>query len=289
MRIFKGHEKSVYSIGVTPDNARLISVGRDDTVRGWDLNTGVVQWQNRVSTAQGHLAISPDGKLVATACHGIGPVFLWNTENGNRVREFPGGRKGWVAFSPDGKELAGVFSHELNVWETAFGKSLTPLRRELPLAGVHSCINYSPDGLKFIGAGAFSVGEYRRGSFGFSRYFEGLHGTATHLTFSHDGRLLCGLAGKHLCVWDFHSGIVVWEELLENRHFQSAAFSPDGRTLATAANTASVRFYDTTSWEMKAEFSWKIGPVLDVTFAPDGLRAAASGRSGKIVVWDVDE
>ena len=39
----------------------------------------------------------------------------------------------------------------------------------------------------------------------------------------------------------------------------------------------------------KADFAWRVGEVLDVAFAPDGMRAAASGRSGKIVVWDVDD
>jgi hypothetical protein len=34
--------------------------------------------------------------------------------------------------------------------------------------------------------------------------------------------------------------------------------------------------------------AWTLGEVVDVTAAPDGLRAAAAGRSGKVFVWDLD-
>jgi WD40 repeat protein len=29
-------------------------------------------------------------------------------------------------------------------------------------------------------------------------------------------------------------------------------------------------------------------PVYSVAFAPDGMRLAAAGRKGKIVLWDID-
>jgi WD40 repeat protein len=287
MRIFKGHEKSVYAIGITPDNTRLVSVSRDDTIRLWDLNTGVVQWQNRVFPAQANLAISPDGKHLATACISVGSISLWNLDNGKRIRELIGGRNGYLAFSPDGKQLAAAFEHHFGLWDTTFGKTVPWTAMNPP--GIHRCVAFSPDGKRMLGGADHHLTVWQREPFGIVDRLHGLNGTASHISYSADGRFVSGISTKHLCVWDLRLGRVVWEDLLENRYFQAAAFSPDGRTLATAANTASVQFYDTSTWQMKAEYTWKIGPVLDVTFAPDGLRAAASGRNGKIVVWDVDE
>ena len=95
MRIFKGHEKTIYSIGITPDGTRLVSISGDDYIRMWDLTTGVMQWQNRIYPPQGHLAISPDGKLLATVANRLGSVSLWELDTGKRKREFPGGRSGF--------------------------------------------------------------------------------------------------------------------------------------------------------------------------------------------------
>lgn len=68
----------------------------------------------------------------------------------------------------------------------------------------------------------------------------------------------------------------------------SIAYSPDGRTLATASWDQSVRFWDAASGSLRATFEWGIGRVQALAFAPDGLRLAAGGENGMIAMWDVD-
>ena len=65
------------------------------------------------------------------------------------------------------------------------------------------------------------------------------------------------------------------------------AFSPDGRTIATSNNDGLVRFWDGRTGELLKAYDWKIDKALCVAFAPDGLRAAAGGSTGKIVICDV--
>jgi WD40 repeat protein len=289
MRVFTGHEKSVYAIGITPESERLVSVGRDDTIRLWDLTTGVVQWQNRVFPAQGHLAISPDGKLLATAALNVGNVVLWNLDTGKRLEEIrPGGRHGFVHFSTDSNLLGIAYQYQFALWNISTQKQM-PLptnRNQDPILG---CVAFAPDG-KRVAIGSYGqICIWQLEPFQVVQRLEGLTGAPTHTAYSPDGQFVSGISGKHICVWSLIEKRLVWEEMLDSYHYQSAAFSPDGRTLLTAENTSSVRSYDTSSWTLKAEFRWKIGQVLDVTFAPDGFRAAASGRNGKIVVWDVDE
>jgi WD40 repeat protein len=63
------------------------------------------------------LAISPDGKMLASA--GRGQILLWDTATGGLVAELPGHRQ-WIfglSFSPDAKTLAsGSADGTIKLW-----------------------------------------------------------------------------------------------------------------------------------------------------------------------------
>jgi WD40 repeat protein len=72
------------------------------------------------------------------------------------------------------------------------------------------------------------------------------------------------------------------------QHFTGIAFHPSGRYLAATSNDATVKLYDTTTWEVAHTFTWDIGRMRSIAFSPDGTLAAAGSDKGKVVVWDVD-
>ena len=113
-------------------------------------------------------------------------------------------------------------------------------------------------------------------------------GAADALAFSPDGRLLAVAAGTVLWVYAVATGEVVLQHKLSQFHFNDVAFSPDGRFLAFAHNDATVRFWETNGWREAAAYDWKVGPMISLAFAPDGMRAAGGSGKGKVVVWDVD-
>jgi WD40 repeat protein len=73
-----------------------------------------------------------------------------------------------------------------------------------------------------------------------------------------------------------------------NRHFTGIAFHPSGRYLAATSNDATVKLFDTTTWEIARTFTWDIGRMRSICFNRDGTLAAAGSDTGKVIVWDVD-
>lgn len=107
---------------------------------------------------------------------------------------------------------------------------------------------------------------------------------------SPDGKLLAGTFNARVIVSatdDFSKPIATLRN--DNRkHFTGIAFHPSGRYLAATSNDATVKLYDTTSWEVARTFTWDIGRMRSIAFSPDGTLAAAGSDKGKVVVWDVD-
>ena len=95
------------------------------------------------------LALAPGGKVLATA-NGSGEVRLWDINTGTELRRCQGGRSvvGALAFSADGKMLAGVDRGLVRLWETESGK-------EVSSAGeghkrLVSSVAFTPDGATLV-------------------------------------------------------------------------------------------------------------------------------------------
>jgi WD40 repeat protein len=252
------------------------------------------------------VAFSPDGRWIASASssreEGGAEIKVWDGKTaGELVTIRSDGHARSIAFSPDGQHLAagGQFADEqkkgafgIGVWNARTGQRLF----SCPIFQVQN-IAYSPDG-KYLASTALGDGEQetvvelwdpRTGkSLRAFRQPEPL--ILDQVVFSPDSRWLV-LASRRVRVWDLRTGKDVLS--LPDRTIGSAAFSPDGKRLATAGDQEVAVWDASTGKEI-----WSLPHrAPSVVFGPKGKWLAAAvmpdrhpgaPKSSRLVLWNTE-
>jgi WD40 repeat protein len=152
IRTFAGHTNEIRRVRFAVHDTVAISGGWDRSARLWQVESGatiaVVEHEDWVRD----LAVSPDGRLLATAGKD-GVLALWDAESGKPIRRINAHEDGvdCVTFSPDGALIAtGGRDHAIRLWEVERGTQaavLTAHQRPVLTLAFH------PDG-RLLASGA---------------------------------------------------------------------------------------------------------------------------------------
>jgi serine/threonine protein kinase/WD40 repeat protein len=301
----RGHSASVEQPAFSPDGTTLYTASDDGTAMAWAIDrnrrlgrrftfTHDRAYDPLVDRHPGRF--SPDGRLIAVGLKSRG-IRLWDATAlataGPPLLE-TGGEVKALAFSPDGRTLAAV---ALNGTATVWDVESRSLRRgPFAVDGNAVGVTFSADGTMLATAGVNGV-QLWHGVTGaaLGRIGEAL--PADDVAFSPSGHLVAfvrdgwaagyaGNRGASAEIWDvaersriakleFNSGAADRDEGLGH----ALAFSPDGRTLATAGDDPLVHLWHVPSGKLISEFEQDVGGVVRLEFSPDGRVLAISGES----------
>ncbi|MEA3276220.1 MAG: TIR domain-containing protein, partial [Pseudomonadota bacterium] len=89
--------------------------------------------------------------------------------------------------------------------------------------------------------------------------------------------------------WGHFYGLVNKEKaIFDSGDVETIAFSPDGRTLATAGWDQTVKLWDVETRQERATLKGHTDPVMAVAFSPDGHTLASASRDRTIKLWDAE-
>jgi WD40 repeat protein len=311
-----GKKKRIYAIGFSPSGRDLAAVCGDGFVRIWDTSTGkVLQSISVEHSSFGYdLAFLDENRLAVS-----GTDLRWWDIPANGWNVIRSSRQWMVKLcvSPDGRYLADIDrSNTPAPWRT--GLNLHDMRDQSLLPAMENAIYaaggaaFSSDG-KRLATGHMRLAGERQRSFGpllgdyavnvyeyvvhvreapsgnILHSLDGWTQIVSNLGFSQDGKVLAGTAGGQLRIMDIEGKREIAAHKRGTKHFQGLSFTAEGSYLVTVSNDETVRVWETRTWQEHTTFNWKIGRLLNIAMAPDGLRAAAGSDSGKIVIWDLEE
>lgn len=242
---------------ISNDNKVAAINDNDRILRIWDVRTG--KMLNAIPVRHDRMAMSPDGKFVATGRYREKSVTVWDVANGKvkyvlhnpHTEDFT-----MFNFSPDGKILAVSFYSRTILWDMETGNVLRQF---------------------MIDGGKWTIS-------GYSNIYD--------LKFSPDGKLLgtSSTNGKAR-LWDIESG--KWRNTFEhkNKRTDRIEFSRDGKLVATGSNDKTVKLWDVETGKLLRTFKhnkWVIGmdfsdPELGLMIVVDESWGINKGQ----YLWDI--
>lgn len=247
---------------ISPDGKTIAARCDDDVILIWDTNTG--QLLNTINDIKGQLYqvnYSTDGSILVSSSADM-TTQLWNPNTGQLIKTITGiyGSIDAAYFSKNANTIITSIYKELDdaadalqafLWDGMTGQHIT----DLPYSGATSLADSSPDGKILALADGHSshvslfdiFNRQHLKTFGGHASLESCGGgTISDVRFSHNGQTMAtsSVVDATAIIWNPTTGKRLKTLSGHTGGINAIAFTPDGKTLATASNDGTILLWD---------------------------------------------
>ena len=203
-----GHDSSIVSVAISPDDNLIASSSIDKTIKLWNI----YMKEPILQILEGHkdiintVSFSPDGKYIVSASSDK-TIRIWDIQTGKQIGNPLLGHTGGVcsaSFSSDGSRIVSAsFDKTIRIWNSKTGKQVGKT-----IVGHSDVVN--------------------------SAYF------------SSDNHFIVSASDdKTIKIWDVSSGFQLGKTLVgHTERVSSARFSPDNKRIVSASDDKTIRIWD---------------------------------------------
>jgi WD40 repeat protein len=285
-------ETEAEQLAFSADGQRLAAGGSSRVIRIWDPLCGTAfTGAAAPASTRMSIALSPDGGRLAA---GGGAVRLWDTAlrqilpplDGNEVIHA-------LAYSPDGRLIAGGAAKYIPLWDAASGRTCALL--EGPEEPV-TTLAFAPDGQTLAAASARGLDVWLwRVANGEPLLLipDALQGCGIETLAFHPGGRLLAVGGIDWLATGGSSGAVgLWDVAArcEVATFPSGttgvAFDPAGQRLASTAVDHAICVWDLNTEQLVLELLGHEDAVNSIVYSPHGRWLASGSDDRTVRLWD---
>jgi RNA polymerase sigma factor (sigma-70 family) len=311
-----GHPSGITAAAFTADGATVYTIGKDRTLRTWDVASGRELSRVAVEPAT-NLAVSPDGKTLFAATSKGGSVRVLDARTGRVERQFSAFKNALVglALTADSKRFIAAGrdggtedSFVVRVCDAGTGAKLRefggsdakieqlavrPDGRAIAMTHVGQRVRlWDADGKKVleqVGQGkrilAWAKGEtpYRIGSVGLSP-----DGRWLAYSDQEQGVAIVNLRTGHE-IGRAKPDVYFQAPAARDELHDVLAFSPDGKTIAWSGveSTPDIFLIEACTHQVRRRLSGDSYPVQRLAFSADGSKLLSAGPDGSALIWDM--